>query len=199
MSFRLKIVFMTMMLITLLFSTGGSLLVHSSFQNALQKEEETLVDTNEMMLRVVAYVGRDGTWVTEEKLISVIENLCQQDELHSLQLLHEGEVVYSYQNNAVVLPARVANADLKENQVRISYFESEQRENYLQSSMKFLLNGKTYCLNICRKLSDIYETRVEQLQLVQVIFLLMALIGMCLSWLLATYLTKNLRELTKAS
>ena len=198
MSFRLRIILMTTALITLLFSLGGSLLIHSSFQNSLQKEEETLVDINEMILRVVAYIGRDDMWVTEEKLIGVIENLCQQDSIHSLQLIHEEEVVYSYQNSNSVLPVRVMHADLKENQVWISYFESTKKENYMESSMKFFLNGKEYCLETCRKLTDIYQTRAEQLQLFQVIFLLISIVGIFLSWLLAKYLTKNLYALTKA-
>ena len=39
MSFRLRIVLMTMALITLLFSVGGTTLIHSSFQTSLEKEE----------------------------------------------------------------------------------------------------------------------------------------------------------------
>ena len=35
MSFRLRIVLMTTVLITLLFSVGGTMLIHSSFQNSL--------------------------------------------------------------------------------------------------------------------------------------------------------------------
>ena len=95
MSFRLRIVLMTTALITVLFSVGGSMLIHSSFQNSLKKEEETIVDTNEMILRVVAYVGKDGKWITEEELKTIIENLCQQDSFHALRLMNDGETIYS--------------------------------------------------------------------------------------------------------
>ena len=99
MSFRLRIVLMTTLLITILFSVGGSMLIHSSFQNSLKKEEEVIVDTNEMILRIVAYVGRDGKWITEKELISIVENLCQQDSIHALRLVYEGENIYTYQNS----------------------------------------------------------------------------------------------------
>lgn len=199
MSFRLRIVLMTTVLMTFLFSVGGSLLIHSSFQNSLKKEEETIVDTNEMILRVVAYVGKDGTWITEKELIGIIENLCQQDSIHSLRLIHEGETIYTYQNSDSVLEMMGTYSDLKENQVRISYFESVKKENYIQSSMMFLLNSQTYYLDTCRKLTDIYQAREEQLQLFQMIFLAISFAGMLLSWLLATYMTRYLRKLTKAA
>lgn len=198
MSFRLRIVLMTTALIMLLFSVGGSMLIHSSFQNSLRKEEETIVNTNEMILRVVAYVGRDGEWTTEEELISIVENLCQQDSFHALRLFSSREAIYSYQNRDSVLEMVGIDADLNEDQVRIFYFESEKEEHYIQSSMKFLMNNKTYYLDVSRKLTDIYLDREEQIRLFQTIFLLISVLGMILSWLLATYLTRNLRELAKA-
>ncbi len=199
MSFRLRIVWMTTALITVLFSIGGSMLIHSSFQNSLKKEEGTIVDTNEMILRVVAYVGKDGEWITEEELIYIVENLCKQDSLHGLHLLNEEGTIYSYQNSELALE-RIGNySDLKENQVRITYFKSEKGENYMQSTMVFLLNTKMYCLEMSKNLEDIYQAREEQLQLFQTIFLIISLAGISLSWILATYLTRYLRELTKVT
>ena len=198
MSFRFRIVLMMTALITVLFSVGGSLLIHSGFQNSLQKEEENIVDTNEMILRMVAYVGKDGEWITEEELISIVENLCQQDSLHALRLVYNEVPIYSYQNSDSMLEMKGYYSDLEENQVRILYFESEKWENYIQSTMKFLLNAKTYYLDTSRKLTDIYQAREEQLRLFQAVFLTISVMSMFLSWLLATYLTRNLRKLTKA-
>lgn len=199
MSFRLRIVLMTTLLITILFSVGGSMLIHSSFQNSLKKEEEVIVDTNEMILRIVAYVGRDGKWITEKELISIVENLCQQDSIHALRLVYEGENIYTYQNSNSEFLQLETYMDLNENQVRISYVESEKQNNFMQSTMQFFLNGRTYYLDMSRDLSDIYQTRDEQLQLFRIIFLVISVMGICLSWLVATYLTKYLHKLTKAA
>ena len=198
MSFRLRIVLMTTALITFLFSVGGSMLIYNSFQNSLQKEEETIVDTNEMILRMVAYIGKDGEWITEDELISIVENLCQQDWIHALRLIHDEATIYSYENSESALEMMGTYSDLTENQVRILDHEAEKGEYYMQSSMMFLLNTRTYYLETSRKLTDIYQVREEQLQLFQTIFLFMSVLGMFLSWLLATYLTRNLRKLTKA-
>lgn len=199
MSFRLRIVFITMLLITVLFSVGGTMLIHSSFQNSLEKEEEAIVETNEMILRVVQYIGRDESWIDEEKLISIISDLCQQDSIHTLRLVHEGETIFAYRNNESVLEEMPQFLDLEENQVQISYFESSDKENYIQSSMRFTLNNRTYDLDNCRKLTDIYAVRAEQIHLFQNIFFILSLAGMAASWVLATFLTRNLRKLMRAT
>lgn len=199
MSFRLRIVLMTMILMTILFSVSGTWLIHSSFQNSLEKEEESIVDMNEMLLRMVQYVGKDGTWVREEELIAISENMCQQDSIYSLRVMQEDELVYNYQKGDSV-EAQVDERDtLTENRIAIRYYVSEKEENFLLSSMKFILNGRTYYLDICKDTTDIYKTREEQIGLFQVIFLLLSLLGMFISWVMATFLTRHLRKLTKAT
>lgn len=199
MSFRLKIVLMTTALITLLFSIGGTALIHSSFQTSLEKEEQSVVEMNEMILRVVQYVGKDGTWITEEELIGIIENLCQQDTMDGLQLMHEDEILYIHQKGQMLSTYMNQMDNLEENQVQVSYFTSGKQEQYLQSSTMFVLNNRTYYLDICRNLTDIYEVREAQIGLFQYIFLLLSVLGMFVSWMAATFITRHLRKLTKAT
>ncbi|MBR2044678.1 MAG: hypothetical protein IJ958_00910, partial [Agathobacter sp.] len=165
MSFRLRIVLMTMALITLLFSVGGTMLIHSSFQTSLEKEEQSVVSMNEMILRVVQYVGKDGTWITEEELVEIIDNFCQQDHMNGVQLMLDDEIVYMHQKGHLFSNYMNKMEYLEENKVQISYFTSEQQKPYLQSSTKFVLNGRVYYLDICSELTDIYEVREEQITL----------------------------------
>ncbi len=199
MSFRLRIVLVTTVLMTLLFSVGGTALIHSSFQTSLEKEEEAVVELNEMILRVVAYVGKDGTWITQEELAGVMENLSQQDTLDGLWLMHGEELIYMRQKGKPLSDYRNQVGDLEENEVLISYFTSEEQEHYVQSSARFELNNRSYHLDICRNLTDIYETREAQIQLFQNIFFALSVLGMFVSWGAATFLTRHLRKLTKAT
>lgn len=199
MSFRLRIVLMTTLLISILFSVGGTMLIHTSFQNSLEKEEEAMVDANEMILRMVQYVGKDENWISEEKLISIISNLYQQDTLHILRLRHNEETVYTYQNGVSILDEMKEVSKLKENYVHITYFETEEKETYLQSSIQFSINQKIYYLDIARSLEGIYQTRKDQIQMFQSIFLLLSVIGILLTWVLSTFITRHLRKLTKAA
>ncbi|MBP3676740.1 MAG: HAMP domain-containing protein, partial [Agathobacter sp.] len=199
MSFRLRIVLMTTVLITLLFSVGGTMLIHSSFQNSLEKEEEVIIDTNEMFLRMLEYVGKDESWVSEEELIAAIENLCKQDSIYMLQLMQGEEIIYNYQKGDAVVINTEGLLDLEANRVEICYSVSEKDEYYIQSAMAFVLNSHIYYLNIGKDITDIYNIRQEQIGLFQGIFLCLSFIGMFLSWVLATFITRHLRKLTKAA
>ena len=53
MSFRLRIVFVATILITILFSLGGAVLIYSTFQASLEKEEMAAVESNELVLKIV--------------------------------------------------------------------------------------------------------------------------------------------------
>lgn len=182
MSFRLRIVLITTALITLLSGIGGTMLIHSSFQNSLKKEEEVIVNTNEMILRMVQYVGRDGYYVADPELVNVIYNLCQQDAISMLQLVCDGDTVYTYENGKSILKNSKKNANPEENQVLINYFALEDKDYYMQSTVRFSINGKEYDLDICRNLMDIYQAREEQLRLFRNIFVLLTILGVILSW-----------------
>lgn len=190
---------MTTALITLLFSVGATVLIHTSFESSLEKEEKSLVETNEMLLRVVQFVGKDETWISESKLLSVIENLCQQDSIDGLRILRDEEIVYVYQKGQLLSEVSNQTQNLKENEVQVSFISSEAEEWFLYTTLKISLNNQTYYLEICRSLMDIYELREEQIHLFQNMFLVIAVLGMLFSWIAATFLTRYLRKLTKAA
>ena len=247
MSFRFRMVILTIVLMTVLFSVGGTMLIHTSFQASLEKEEQTAVAIHETILRMVQYVGKDGTWITEEKLTSIIENVCKQDAIDSVQLMYEGELVYANQKGTSLSKFMNKVSDIEENQVQISYFirkddnpmqeelsksdkwdmfsflgltsqvngkkielgeiynikewgrNVEAEEKYMQSSIKFVLNNRTYYLDTCRNLTDIYKVRAEQIAIFQNIFLLLSLFGSAMAWLVVTFMTRHLRKLTRAT
>lgn len=199
MSFRLRIALVTTLLITILFSVGGAVLVHTTFLASLEREEETAVDSNELILRIVQYVGEDGEWFGEEELVSVVNNICKQDSIDSLQLSCEGENVYTYQKKDGITQNANQVTEVEDNQVMITYFVAGTGEQYLQTTTRFLMNNQIYYLDMGRTLSHIYTVREEQIAVFQKTFLVLFVMGVFLSWVLATFLTRPLRKLTKAS
>lgn len=199
MSFRLKIVLMTTVLMTLLFSIGGTVLIHTSFQTSMEKEEDTMVKMNEMILRVVAYVGSDGKWIDKVELAEIVGNLSQQDNQDGLLLRQGDEIIFANRKVSAISQSMNEITDLEEDYVQISYFSTRSGENYLQTTTGFVLNGRDFSIDICRNLSGIYAVREQQMRLFQNIFLLFSMSGILLSWLFATLITRHLRKLTKAS
>ncbi len=199
MSVRLRIVFMTTSLIAVLFSIGGAIMIHTSFQASLEKEEQTAVDSNELILRIVQYVGEDGEWFSEEQLVSVIENMCAQDSIDCLQVTCMEEEIYKYQKKENMIKAMHQRLNVEENQVLVTCFSTEEGDRYLQTTTQIVLNQQSYYLNMGRNLTYIYEIRTEQIRVFQKTFLVMFLMGAVLSWIMATFITRHLRRLTKAS
>ena len=199
MSFRLRIVFVTTILITILFSVGGTVLIHSTFQASLKKEEEAAVESNELVLKIVQYVGEDGSWFGEEELISVIQKISTQDSIECLRLANDDEAVYTYQKEKILDTYMRQVTVTEKNHVYITYFATEEGKQYLQTTTQFVLNGRVYYLDMGRNLSAIYSVRKEQVNVFQRSFLVLSLLGVLLSGVLATLLTRPLRKLTKAS
>lgn len=199
MSFRLKIIFMTTALIAILFSIGGVVLVDTTFQASLEKEEQAAVDNNELILKMAQLVGEDLDWYSETDLVSVLTNLCAQASIDCLQLTCEEEKIYSYPNAKILEEYGNDVTEVEENSVFVTYFCTEQGEKYLQTTTRFSLNGKIYYLDMGRSLVDIYHIREEQIEVFQKIFLVLAFAGLLFSWLFASVLTRSLRKLTKAS
>lgn len=199
MSFRVRIVLMTTTLICILFSIGGAVLVHTTFQASMQKEEQEAVDNNELVLKIVQIVGEDGEWFSEDNLISVLSNISEQETNDMLILTCEEETIYTYKKNKTQDISINAVNQTEENQVLITYFDAENGEKYLQTTTHFSLNQKVYYLDMVRNLSVIYQVREEQIAVFQKTFLVITLLGLIISWILALFLTRPLSKLTKAA
>ena len=97
MSFRLRIVFMTTALITLLFSVGGAVLIHTTFLASLEKEEQAAVDDSQFLLKILQVVGEDGEWFGEEEMVTLLKSMDLQNSMDCLVLTQGEDVVYRYQ------------------------------------------------------------------------------------------------------
>lgn len=199
MSFRLRIVFVATILITVLFSLGGAVLIHSTFQASLEKEEVAAVESNELVLKIVQYIGEDGSFLGEEDLISVVKRICTQDSIDCMRLTNDGEAIYIYRKEKMQDISMRQVAFINKNQVHVTYFTTEEGKQYLQTTTQFELNGQDYILDIGRNLTAIYSVRKEQVRVFQISFLILSVLGVFLLSVFATLLTRPLRKLTKAS
>lgn len=199
MSFRLRIVFVATILITILFSLGGAVLIHSTFQASLEKEEVAAVESNELVLKIVQYIGEDGSFLGEEDLISVVKRICTQDSIDCMRLTNDGEAIYIYRKEKMQDISMRQVAFINKNQVHVTYFTTEEGKQYLQTTTQFELNGQDYILDIGRNLTAIYSVRKEQVRVFQISFLILSVLGVFLLSVFATLLTRPLRKLTKAS
>ncbi|MBQ8663729.1 MAG: HAMP domain-containing histidine kinase [Eubacterium sp.] len=194
MSFRLRIAIATIALIAVLFSIGGAVLVHTTFQASLKMEEQSALDSNRMVLKLLQIIGEDEGWFGEEDVVSAIQNIGAQDTWESIQLVHGDEVVF--QKGEIHQDGTGADGETK---VYITYFDAAGNTPYLQTTTYITLNSDTYTLRLGQDLTEIYEMRAQQIGVFRRTFWVLLLCGAVVSWLLATLLTKPLRRLSRAS
>lgn len=199
MSFRLRIVFMTTALITLLFSVGGAVLIHTTFLASLEKEEQAAVDDSQFLLKILQVVGEDGEWFGEEEMVTLLKSMDLQNSMDCLVLTQGEDVVYRYQKCNSIADHMDLKLETEDRQVLITYFSIDEQEKYLQTTTRITLNGKIYYLNIGRNLTAIYEVRKEQIGVFKRTFWVLFVLGAVLSGFLAAVLTRPLRSLTRAS
>lgn len=197
MSFRLRITLMTVTIIAVLFSAGGAVMIHTTFQTSLNKEEEAAVDTSRMILKMLQMVEEGEEWFNEKDLIAALSDMSVQDTVDSVLLTSEKQSIYQRGNAAAQFHSQ--DEKTEDNQIYLSYFQTEQGEPYLQTTVKLVLGEKSYYLNIGRNLRYVYEVRDAQMQAFCRTFLVLILVGILFSWVMATFLTKPLHKLQEAS
>lgn len=196
MSFRFRITLMTITLIGVLFSVGGTVMIHTTFQSSLHKEEQFIVDNSRMILKMLQMVEKDKEWFDEKDLLETMENIGSQDAIDGVLLHSQEEDVYK---RGTMTAFFNRNQDLKDGNIYISYFQDGQEQMFLQATSTFIIGEKSYSLNLGRSLEHIYQVRLEQSSAFYQTFFLLLILGGFSSWLMASYLTKPLRTLRNAS
>lgn len=194
MSFRFRITFFMTALISVLFSVGGSVMIHQTFQKSIEKEEQMAVDNSRMVLKMLLMVEQDKEWFDEEDLIGTISDISIQD---AVKLTDGKEVVYKRGSEAVEFEDW--NDKVTDEKVVVSYFCSSKGEPFVQTTAKIILEEKSYYFMIGRNLQHIYSLREGQIHAFQVTFIALLLVGSIFAWITATFLTAPLRKLQYAS
>ena len=193
MSFRFRIALATIALIALLFGLGGVVLVHTTFQASLEMEEQAAIDSNRMVIKMLQVIGANESGFGEAEVVSAIRNISAQDTIEAIQLERDQEVIY--QKGHVSMDS----AQSEENLVYIKYFQTENGRPYLQTTTSIVLNDEVYILRLGQDLTNVYEMRTQQVTVFRRTFWVLMIAGALISWVLATYLTRPLRRLSKAS
>lgn len=199
MSFRFRIALATIALIALLFGIGGAVQVHTTFQASMDMEEQSALDNNRIVIKMLQIIGANEAGFGEAEVVSAIRNIAAQDTIESIQLVQGEDIVYQkgHIGDDDIQIEEAKDADKK--MVYITYFEAENGRPYLQTTTNIVLNDKNYILRLGQDLTEIYDLRDKQIMVFRRTFWILMLAGALVSWFLATFLTRPLRRLSKAS
>lgn len=216
MIFRLKVTLSMICLMAILFSIGGTVLISNAFEDSLQQEIQTDLNSYHMILNTLLVINESSDWSSEEDISNTLEQLSSQNNSQSSIrfycktskqsnseqekiLYSSGDLVHCF----IDFTDKVSSTNLiyqiiTPSEVQTSFFNPDSNY-YLQISGTFSAGMQTMYLDIAYDLSPIYVSRIHQQQSYFWIFL--ALISTCaiFSFVLSFFLTYPLAQLSKIS
>lgn len=199
MKFRLKITLSTLCLLSILFSAGGSALIYTSFQNAMEQEIALDRAHYQMLLSVLTTAELSDEQLSGQTISHVLNRFSDSGtpSWSAIRLSTVSDTLY--QNGDATARFNRLPETMDPQHSLISYFTGSDGTPYLQISGAFSNSGETIYLDTAYPLSNVYETRDWQEQVYQLI--LIGMLGLCalITYSVSWMLTRPLDALSRAS
>ncbi len=198
MKYRMKIAVVVIMFLSVAFGIGGTLLIAFSFSNNLRQEERTAVDSYQTVLNMLSVVNSVSSQAYYGNIVDVLEQLEDNGGGHwdGLTLTDEESVMFA--SSDVARYIRDVRSEEEPDQYLLTIF-SDDGKNFLQVSGSLEAGGKTLYMDSIYDITYIYETRDDQENIYRYIFLVIIAVGVVLSLLMATLLTRPMKELSRTA
>lgn len=198
MKFRWKLFLCMMTIVTLAYSTSGSLMVTSAFRITYDKEVEIAKEEHEILqdtfIMVLSHLTQS---VTEEIWRQVAKDLDDTSARESFYFWigneADSEIYQSDSMRREKVPVYRTEEGLKESGC---YLYSDADRYFLLTRSAMNTDTETVYLNIVRDISDVFESRSDQLWIFYRIMVVIMLFTAIFSYMTAYHLTRPLSKLS---
>ena len=201
MSFRLRITLCMIAVIAVLFSIGGAVLISTSFNISIEKEEQTAVDNTDLALRMLQLVGEREEWFDEETLTDTLRQIAERGLFDAAKLFRQGSgdgkdaVLYEFGNTRGITDGA---GGAETGKILVTYPANHGKQQLVTTSA-LKLGRDVYVLCLSRDLGAVYRIRAQQRSIFNRIYFILLAVAAFLSWIAATVMTRSLRLLSRAS
>ncbi|MBQ8281810.1 MAG: HAMP domain-containing histidine kinase [Lachnospiraceae bacterium] len=194
MSFRLKLIILISLLVSVTFGVGGSLLISTSFQSVLNQEKGASMSSYETIRNTLVLINSYNESADYENMADALEKIERQGiaDWQTISLVGERQSVFeSGDLNLLSVELPIPEDD------KCTYVLSkdESGEN-LQVLSVIYAGNEQLILRARYDLSAAYDARETQQNLFFVIYVSVVLLGVIISTVMAFALTKRLKRLT---
>ena len=199
MKFRVKMTLAMLVILSLLFGAGGSLLITGSFKDMLEREKAAALSSYRMAWSALQIVNGLDPYLDTEAITQTMEQLCQQDRAAwtALRLDTETGTLYTSEK---ILPPYFQQLDPPEpGSCTLRIFDYQNDAHYLILSGAAETNGEKLFLYAAYNVSSLYAIRQSQQQTYLRIFGIMALVCAAVSYTVSRLLTAPLEGLSRAT
>lgn len=197
MKFRWKITLAMLLLMTFLFAGGGTALISISFYNALEREEKTARENNQLLLETIQVADEINMWTNEQKIRDMLKKLTEQERFCAVRFSSEETVIYTKgkaEKNFVRFYGQIHPGEMK-----LVHITDSQGTPYLQTTTCFKVGKEIWYLSLGYDLSEIYQIREQQQKTYGWIFLGLVLLCSVFSYILSKLLTRSMYRLSQAA
>lgn len=201
--FRWKLMIVTMLIVSFSFGFGGMLLIQYSYEASIKQEKKSARGSYEMILRMLKEIDEMDDTYQNQTFVSVLKRLNRQRLLRdsSVRLLKEEDGVvqwkqplyYNRKNdnfrNSSGFSSKQGKAVIFKNKNKVFY----------QITSKITYGKETMVFQGSYDISEVYETRHQQLISFRKIFMVVIGMEIILSYFLASILTRPLQKLSQVS
>lgn len=202
MKFHLKITFIMLALVSILFGIGESVLLSSSFNDSLEREQEATLSEYRMALGMLQIVDDVSVNIDKDALSKTMEQIHRQSGMYwaELCLSASDEVIYSNSNEQNADFSFENLNDIPEpNSCLVHIIQTPNGERYLTLSGAVKMDGEVLYLKAVRNISEIYTLRNHQREICFRVFLMVCLLCGILAYTISKIIMNPLKELSMAS
>lgn len=197
MKFRSKITLAMLLLMTFLFTVGGTALISISFYTALEREEKVARENSQLLLETIQVVDKIDLWTDEQKIRKMMEKLTEQERFCAVRFSTGEDVIYA-KGKAEKDFIRFYE-QIEPGKMKVAHINDSQGMPYLQTTTCFKVGEKMWYLSLGYDLSEIYQVREQQEKTYVWIFLVLILFCSVFSYILSKLLTKSMDKLSQAT
>lgn len=196
MSFRLKLIVLISLLVSVTFGVGGSLLISTSFQSVLVQEKNTAMNSYENVRNTLMLINSYDESADNENMSDALKKIKQQ-RISDWQVISlEGEQKLIYEDGDVNLLS--VKLPVPEDDRCVYILSEDKYGQNIQIKSVLYAGAEKLTLSARYDLSTAYEARDTQQRLFFVIYISVVLLGILISVVMSFALTKRLKKLTNA-
>lgn len=197
MRFRTKLSVCMMLLISIVYGIGGTLLISLSFRGSLRLEQEQALQTYKSLRSMLILVDSLSEQTTEKDVADALKQLSDQNpDWRALRLYTKDTVIFESDRDFVFDP--IISERLTENICAMKIIRTPEGHSE-QLTGSLYAGGTLLFLDAARDISDLYTLRENQLKIFRVLFAAVVTLSAVVSFVTAHFLTKPLHHLSVTS
>ena len=203
MRFSTKMMIAFTVMLALAFGVGGSVLITTSTNSALDQAQDAAVNSHRLILYTLSVVSgpeqKIKTGLEYDALVGALTRIDDQGGHNwlSLRLSDDEDVIYASSISGSFSDDLIKSAEKE--QFAMLTFRDEGGLYLLQIAGQFEFGARTMCFESIYDISPVFTSRQHQQAIYRQLFIIVIALGAAISWLLSFWMTSPLRRLSRVT